>query len=98
MLASERSSPPNQIGRRRIDEYRHAIMNGAGEGVGRSHDDRARVHTGEATVSARALEVDGTSLAVFFHHDGIRPQRIDRRSRPASCGTSTSIIVVGAIL
>jgi hypothetical protein len=26
-----------------------------------------------AAVSARALKVDGTSLAVFFHHDGIRP-------------------------
>jgi len=50
------------------------------------------------TVSARALRVDGTSLAVFFHHDGISPQRIDSRSRPASCGTTTSIMVVGAML
>ena len=51
-----------------------------------------------ATVSARALKVDGASLAVFFHHDGIRPQRIVGRSRPVSRGTTTLIIVVGATL
>jgi len=26
--------------------------------------------------SARALKVDGSSLRVFFHHDGHNPQRI----------------------
>ena len=51
-----------------------------------------------ATVSARALKVDGASLAVFFHHDGIRPQRIVGRSRPVPCGTTTLIIVAGAML
>lgn len=51
-----------------------------------------------ATVSARALKVEGASLAVFFQHDGIRPQRIARRSRPVSRGSTTSIIVVGAML
>jgi hypothetical protein len=31
-----------------------------------------------ATLSPRALKVEA-SLAVFFHYDGIRPQRIDTR-------------------
>lgn len=36
-----------------------------------------------ASVSARALKVDGSSLSGFFHHDGMRPQRIETSSRPA---------------
>ena len=51
-----------------------------------------------ATVSARALNVEGTSLAVFFHQPGIRPQRIGTRSGPVSANLTTSIAVVGAIL
>jgi hypothetical protein len=51
-----------------------------------------------ATVSARALNVDGTSLAVFFHHPGIRPQRIGTSSGPVSANLTTSICVVGATL
>jgi hypothetical protein len=51
-----------------------------------------------ATVSARALNVDGTSLAVFFHQPGMRPQRIGTSSGPVSANLKTSIVVVGAIL
>jgi hypothetical protein len=51
-----------------------------------------------ATVSARALNVEGTSFAVFFHQPGMRPQRIETSSRPPSIGRTTSIAVVGAIL
>ena len=51
-----------------------------------------------ATVSARALNVDGTSLAVFFHQPGMRPQRIGTSSKPDSANLTTSIAVVGATL
>ena len=51
-----------------------------------------------ATVSARALKVEGTSLAVFFHHPGMRPQRIGTSSGPAAANLTTSIVVVGAML
>ncbi len=51
-----------------------------------------------ATLSARALNVDGSSFSGFFHHDGTSPQRIGRISRPTSPERMTSIVVVGAIL
>jgi hypothetical protein len=51
-----------------------------------------------ATVSARALNVDGTSLTVFFHQPGMRPQRIETSSSPPSVGRTTLIAVVGAML
>jgi hypothetical protein len=51
-----------------------------------------------ATVSARALKVDGTSLAVSFHHDGMSPQRIGTSAGPSVVGSTTSMVVVGAML
>jgi hypothetical protein len=51
-----------------------------------------------ATVSARALKVEGTSLAVFFHQLGMRPQRIGTSSAPVAANLTTSIVVVGAML
>ena len=35
-----------------------------------------------STVSARALNVEGTSLAIFFHQPGMRPHRIGKSSGP----------------
>ena len=51
-----------------------------------------------ATVSARALNVDGISLAVVFHQPGMRPHRIGTSSGPVSANLKTSIAVVGAML
>ena len=51
-----------------------------------------------AIVSARALNVERTSLAVFFHQPGMRPQRIGTSSRPVSDDLTTSTAVVGAML
>ena len=51
-----------------------------------------------AAVSARALNVEGTSFAVFFHQPGMRPQRIGTSSRTPSANLTTSICVVGAML
>src|SRR5262249_34948260 len=39
-------------------------------------------------VSARALNVAGTSFALFFHHHGTIPQRIGTRSRLPSSSTT----------
>jgi hypothetical protein len=50
-----------------------------------------------ATVSARALNVDGSSLSGFFPHDGTRPQLIGTSSRQPSV-RRTSIVVAGAML
>src|ERR1019366_8743943 len=42
-----------------------------------------------ATVSARALKVDGTSLAVFFHHDGMGDRGRPRVAPPRrSCSSA----------
>jgi hypothetical protein len=51
-----------------------------------------------ATVSARALKVDGNSLSDFFHQDGTRPHLIGTSWSPSPDDRSTSICVVGAIL
>ncbi len=51
-----------------------------------------------AIVSARALNVEGTSLAVFFYQPGMRPQRIGTSSGPGSDDLTTSTAVVGAML
>src|ERR1700722_5758437 len=56
-----------------------------------------------ARVSARALNVAGTSLRDFFHQPGIRPQRIGTISRPTISQflmreVTTSINAVGAML
>jgi hypothetical protein len=51
-----------------------------------------------AMLSARALKVEGTSLPVFFHHDGISPHRIGTRAGPSTVGSTTSMVVVGAML
>src|SRR5262249_62116630 len=51
-----------------------------------------------ANVSARALKVAGTSFAVFFHHEGIRPQRIGTKSTWPPRSITTSIVSVGQIL
>jgi hypothetical protein len=48
-----------------------------------------------ATVSARASKVAGSSLAFFFHHDGIRPRRIGTSSFLPSRVTTVLIGVVG---
>jgi hypothetical protein len=45
---------------------------------------------------ARALKVEGTSLAVFFHHDGMSPQRIGTRAGPSTVGSTASMVMVGA--
>jgi hypothetical protein len=50
------------------------------------------------TVSARALNVEGSSLSGFFHHDGTSPQRIGTSSLPPPAGRMTSTLVVGAML
>src|SRR5262249_55756674 len=46
-------------------------------------------------VSARAVNVAGTSFAPFHHH-GTSPQRIGTRSRLPSSSTTLSIASVGA--
>jgi hypothetical protein len=46
----------------------------------------------------RALKVDSASLAVFFHHDGISPQRIGTSAGPSAVGCTTSMVDVGAML
>ena len=51
-----------------------------------------------ASVSARALKVEGSSLSGFFHQEGTRPQYIGTSSLPASEARITSIGVVGAML
>jgi hypothetical protein len=51
-----------------------------------------------ATDSARALNVAGISFAVFFHHPGMRPQRIGTSSRPCFPSRITSTVSVGAML
>jgi hypothetical protein len=56
-----------------------------------------------ATVSARALNVAGTSFRDFFHQVGIKPQRIGTISRPTISRffvreVTTSMNVVGAML
>ena len=50
------------------------------------------------TVSARALNVDGASLAFFFHHDGTSPHRMGTSSRLRSRSTTASIVSVGQML
>jgi hypothetical protein len=51
-----------------------------------------------ATLSARALKVEGSSFSDFFHQAGTSPQRIGTSSRPASLDRATSMVVVGAML
>jgi hypothetical protein len=51
-----------------------------------------------ATVSARALNVEGMSFAVFFHQPGMRSQRIGTSSGLESPDLTMSIAVVGATL
>ena len=51
-----------------------------------------------ATVSARALKVDGRSLEIFFHHDGISSQRIGGSAGPPAVGSTMSMVDVGAML
>jgi hypothetical protein len=50
------------------------------------------------TVSARALNMAGSSLSDFLHHAGAIPQRIGTSSLPAGMGRMTSILVVGVML
>jgi hypothetical protein len=45
-----------------------------------------------ATLSARALNVEETSLAVFFHQDGMSPQRIGTSAGPSVDGITTSMV------
>ena len=45
------------------------------------------------TVSARALNMVGSSLSDFLHHAGAIPQRIGTSSLPAGMGRMTSILV-----
>jgi hypothetical protein len=49
-------------------------------------------------VSARALNVAGTSFARFFHHHGTSPQRIGTKLRLPSSSTTVSIVSVGQTL
>jgi hypothetical protein len=51
-----------------------------------------------ATVSARALNVAGTSFARFFHHHGMRFHRIGTKPFLPSCATTVFIVVVGQML
>jgi hypothetical protein len=51
-----------------------------------------------ATLSTRALKVEGTSLAVFFHHDGIGPQRLGASAGPSMVSNTTSMVVLCAML
>jgi hypothetical protein len=45
-----------------------------------------------------ALNVDGVSLAVFFHHDGTSPHRIGTGSRLPSRSITVSFVCVGQML
>jgi len=51
-----------------------------------------------ATVSARALNVDGSSFMGFFDHHGTRPQRIGASSTLPSRMATMSTVSVGAML
>ncbi len=71
------------------------------QALGIRHRDRLNAERNigfSATVSTRALNVAGVSLAFFFHHDGTSPQRIGTSSRFASRSITASIVVVGQIL
>jgi hypothetical protein len=51
-----------------------------------------------ATVSVRALKVEGISLVVLFNHDGMSHQRIGESEGPSVVGMTTPMVVGGAML
>jgi hypothetical protein len=47
---------------------------------------------------ARALNVAGASLAFFFHHDGMGPQRMETSAFPPSWRITVLMMAVGQML